>query len=152
MISTAMKLYSNTRAKSNTAFMMLLVWLFALASGVANACLLEARQTHPHVATAASSDTAAHASAILPGHTPAVDDGVGEQHFKAPCLKVCDDGTRSLPKQDGAVAQNDAGPAPLVQVLWGKVAPSIPTLRHMDARQPATPELPIRVRFSRLAI
>lgn len=151
MIPTSMKLFSNTRANRNTAFMVLLVWLFALASGVANACLLEARQTHSHVATAASSE-AAHASVILPGHTGAVADGVGEPHFKAPCLKVCDDGTRSFPKQDGAVAQNDAGPAPLVQVLWGKVAPSIPTLRHMDVEQPATPELPIRVRFSRLAI
>ena len=152
MISNAMKLFSNTRAKRNTAFMVLLVWLFALASGVANACLLEARQTHAHIATAASSEASAHAAVILPGHTGAVADGVGEQHFKAPCLKVCDDGTRSFPKQDGAVAQNDAGPAPLVQVLWGKAAPSIPTLRPMDARQPATPELPIRVRFSRLAI
>ncbi len=77
---------------------------------------------------------------------------MGEQQFKAPCLKVCDDGTRSFPKQDGAVAQNDAGLALLVQVLWGKVAPSIPTLHHIDAEQPATPELPIRIRFSRLAI
>ena len=144
-----MKLFSNTRAKRNTAFMVLLVWLFALASGVANACLLEARQTHSHVATAEAS---AHASVILPGHTGAVADGIGEQHFKAPCLKVCDDGTRSFPKQDSTVAQNDAGPAPLVQILWGKVAPSIPTLLHMDVEQPATPELPIRVRFSRLAI
>ena len=147
-----MKLFSDTRANRNTAFMVLLVWLFALASGVANACLLEARQTHSHVATAASSEAAAHASVIFPGHTGAVVDGVGESHFKAPCLKVCDDGTRSFPKQDSTVAQNDAGPAPLVQVLWGKVAPSIPTPRHMDALQPATPELPIRVRFSRLAI
>ena len=147
-----MKLYSNTRAKRNTAFMVLLVWLFALASGVANACLLEARQTHSHVATAATSEVAAHASVILPGHTGAVADGVDEQHFKAPCLKVCDDGTRSFPKQDSTVAQNDTGPAPLIQVLWGKVAPSIPTLRPMDAWQPATPELPIRVRFSRLVI
>ncbi|WP_232290857.1 hypothetical protein [Polaromonas naphthalenivorans] len=151
-----MKLFSNTRARRSTIFMVLLVWLFALASGVANACLLEARQTHAHSAIdmAASSESAAHAHAavILPGHTGAVADGMGEQQFKAPCLKVCDDGTRSFPKQDGAVAQNDAGPALLVQVLWGKVAPSIPTLHHIDAEQPATPELPIRIRFSRLAI
>lgn len=152
MTSTTMKLFSNTRARRSTIFMVLLVWLFALASGVANACLLEARQTHSHVATAASSEAAAHASVILPGHTGAVADGMGEQQFKAPCLKVCDDGTRSFPKQDGAVAQNDAGLALLVQVLWGKVAPSIPTLHHIDAEQPATPELPIRIRFSRLAI
>jgi hypothetical protein len=146
-----MKLFSNTLAKRNTAFMVLLVWLFALASGVANACLLEMRQTHSHAATAGFSE-AAHASAILPGHAGAVADGVDESHFKAPCLKVCDDGTRSFPKQDGAVALTDPGPALLVLVLWGTVAPVIPTLHQMDHEQPAAPELPIRVRFSRLAI
>ncbi|MDO8264425.1 MAG: hypothetical protein Q7T21_14550 [Gallionella sp.] len=152
MTSTTMKLFSNTRARRSTIFMVLLVWLFALASGVANACLLEARQTHSHVATAASSEAAAHASVILPGHTGAVADGVDEPHFKAPCLKVCDDGTRSFPKQDSTVAQTDPGPAFLVLVLWGRVAPVVPTLRQLDEEQPTTPGLPIRVRFSRLAI
>jgi hypothetical protein len=147
-----MKLFFNTRAKRNTAFMVLLVWLFALASGVANACLLEARQTHSHVATTASSEAAAHASVILPGHAGAVADGIGESHFKAPCLKVCDDGSRSFPKQDSTVTQTDPGPALLVLVLWNTVEPVIPTLRQMEVEQPATPELPIRVRFSRLAI
>lgn len=152
MISTAMKLFSNTRARRNTALMVLLVWLFALVAGVANACLLEARQTHSHIATAASSEAATHASVILPGHTGAVADGVDESHFKAPCLKVCDDGTRSFPKQDRVVAQADPGPTPLVQVLWSKVVPVVATLRQMDVEQPATPGLPVRVRFSRLAI
>ena len=147
-----MKLFFNTRARRNTAFMVLLVWLFALASGVANACLLEARETHSHIATAASSEAAAHVSVILPGHAGAVADGIGESHFKEPCLKVCDDGSRSFPKLDSTVAQTDPGPALLVLVLWSTVAPVIPTLPQMDDEQPATPELPIRVRFPRLAI
>jgi len=152
LISIDMKLFHNTRAKRNTAFMVLLVWLFALTSGVANACLLEARQTHSHITTDASSGAVAHASVILPGHAGAVADGINEPHFKAPCLKVCDDGSRSFPKQDSTVAQADPGPALLVLVLWNKVAPVISTPRHMDVEQPATPELPIRIRFSRLAI
>ena len=147
-----MKLFSNTRAKRSTAFMVLLAWLFALVSGVANACLLEARQTHSHIATAASTEAAAHASVIVPGHTGAAADHVDDSHFKAPCLKVCDDGTRSFPKQDSTVAQTDPGPALLVLVLWGTVAPVVPTLHSMDDEQPATPDLPIRLRFSRLAI
>lgn len=152
MIPTTMKLFSNTRAKRNTAFMVLLVWLFALASGVANACLLEARQTHAHIATVASSEAAAHAFAIVPGHAGAVADGVDESHVKAPCLKVCDDGTRSFPKQDSTVAQTDPGPAPLVLVLWNTVAPAIAAFPQRDVEPSATPEPPIRVRFSRLAI
>ena len=99
-----MKLFFNARAMRSTSLMVLLVllvWLFALASGVANACLLETRQTHLHIATA---------------------------------------------------AQNDAGPAPVVQVVWGKPMLVTSTLGPLYEPQPATPELPIRVRFSRLAI
>ena len=146
-----MKLFSNTCVKRNGAFMVLLVWLFALVSGVANACLLEERGTHSHVATAGYSE-AAQASVILPAHAGAVADHVDDSHFKAPCLKVCDDGTRSFPKQDSTVAQTDPGPALLVLVLWGTVAPVIPTLHQMVDEQPATLELPIRLRFPRLAI
>ena len=152
-----MKLLSNTRARRNTAFMVLLMWLFALASGMANACLLEARQTHWHLAATASFD-AAQAPVILPGHAGAVADGngegegEGEAHFKAPCLKVCDDGSRSFPNQVLTVAHSDPGPAPLVLVLWRTTAPDVPAPGQIDDEQPALPGLPIRVRFSRLAI
>ena len=147
-----MKLFFNTRAKRNTAFMVLLAWLFALASGFANACLLESRQTHAHTAVAASDEAAAHAAVMVPGHAGVVADGVDAPHLKAPCLKVCDEGSRSFPKQGPTLAQTDPGPALLVLVLWSQAAPIITALGHMDAGQPATPELPIRVRFSRLAI
>ena len=140
----------NNRAKRHTALMVLLVWMFALASGVANACLLEARETHSHAAEAGFSEAAA--SAILPGHTGAVADGIDESHFKAPCLKVCDDGSRAFPKQDSTVAQTDPGPALVVLVLWNTAPPVIPMLRQMDVEQSDTSELPIRVRFSRLSI
>lgn len=147
-----MRPFSNTHTKRHTVFLVLLVWLFALASGVANACLLEARQTHSHIATAASSEAATHASVILPGHTGVVAGGVDESHFKAPCLKVCDDGSRSFPKLDSTVTQADPGPALPVLILWNAVTPLVPALRHRNHEQPATPELPVRVRFSRLAI
>ena len=64
--------------------MVLLAWLFALASGIANACLLETRQTHSHIGTDSSFEAAAQAPVILPGHTGTLSDGVGEQHSKAP--------------------------------------------------------------------
>ena len=133
--------------------MVLLLWLFALASGVANACLLEVRETHSHAAAAESVD-AAQMPVILPGHAGAVadDSGVGEAHLTAPCLKVCDDGSRFLPIQASTVAHADPGPTLLVMVLWSTSAPDVPVLGQIDDEQPATPELPIRVRFSRLAI
>ena len=148
-----MKFLSNISAKRDAAFLVLLVWLFALASGMVNACLLEVRQTHSHVAATASFD-AAQMSVILPGHAGAVADetGVGESHFKAPCLKVCDDSSRSFPNQVLTVAHTDPGPALLVLVLWSTTAPDVPALGQIDDEQPAAPGLPVRVRFSRLAI
>lgn len=147
-----MKLFSSTRALRNTAFMVLLVWLFALASGVANACLLEARETHVHVGTAGASESA-YAPTIVPGHAGAVADGADDSsHFKPPCLKVCDDGSRSFPKQESTVDQFDPGPAPVVLVLWSAVAPVVPMLGQIDDVHPVMPGLPIRVRFSRLAL
>ena len=64
---TSMKLFFNARDKRNTAFMVWLAWLFALASGVANACSLQARQTHAAIAAAASDDAAAHAAVMVTG-------------------------------------------------------------------------------------
>jgi hypothetical protein len=147
-----MKLFSNTRIKRHHVFMVLLVWLFALASGVANACLLEVRETHSHVVAAGASGVA-HASAILPGHAGAVADGVDVSQFKAPCLKVCDDGSRSFSKQKLTVSQSDPGPAHLLVVLWTTSAASVVLApRSIDSPQSTTPALPVRVRFSRLAI
>ena len=148
-----MKFFSNLSARRHAAFIVLLVWLFALVSGLANACLLETHETHSHVVAAASFE-AMHTFKILPGHAGAIADqsGVSESHLKASCLKVCDDGSRSLPNHVLTVAHTDPGPALLVQVLWSTVALQVPALRQVDDEQPDTPGLPVRVRFSRLAI
>ena len=147
-----MKLFFNTRAMRSTSLMVLLVWLFALASGVANACLLETRQTYSHIATAASIQAATLASVVAPGHAGAVADSVDESHSDAPCLKVCDESMRAVSKQQATATQSDAGPAPVVQVVWGELILVGSTLLLLDEPQPATPGLPIRIRFSRLAI
>lgn len=60
------KLFSATRTKRNTAFVMLLVWLFALASRVANAGLLATPEWQSNAASAALPETS-HATAELVG-------------------------------------------------------------------------------------
>ncbi len=147
-----MKLYSNIRIKRHAAFVVLLVLLFALASGVANACLLEERGAHSHGATteyplAALKLTTEH------GHPQAVADHDDDSlPAKAPCLKACDDGSRSMPKQDLTVVQADPGPPPLVAVLWTEATPAPPMSDRLDRVQYVIPELPIRVRYLRLAL
>lgn len=146
-----MKLSLSTRTKRRTAFLVLLGWLFALVSGVANACLLEARVTHTHAAPFELSGTV-QAPLVSAGHAGAVAGHDDSHVAKAPCLKACDDGAHSLPKQDLTATQADPGPAPLMSILWTAVTPVAPTTWRMDDVQPALPERPIRVRYSRLAL
>ena len=151
----SMKIYSNTRNQRNTAFAVLLVWLFALASGVANACLLSVPETHSLATTAALANTgvSALASVELAGHLNAKaghDDDSNTD--KAPCLKVCDDGSHSLPKTHTAVDQTDPGPAPLIAILWTASAPVVESPCRLDDLQIPMAEPPLRVRFSRLAL
>jgi len=147
-----MKLSFSARSKRYTTLLVLLGWLFALASGVANACLLEARVTHAHAAPVELFETV-QAPLVSPGHAGVVaghDDD--SQAAKAPCLKACDDGAHSLPRQDLTVTLADPGPALLMSILWTAVTPDAPTSRWMDDVQPALPERPVRVRYSRLAL
>ena len=51
-----MNSFSNHRAKRNTTLVALLVWVFALASGMVNACLLEMPGKHAHAVASHSSD------------------------------------------------------------------------------------------------
>jgi hypothetical protein len=148
-----MKIFSNTRARRNTAFMVLLAWLFALTSGIANACLLQAPDAHAHIIATAGTPVPADAPAMLPGHAGDLADINDEsQSFNAPCLKVCDDGSRSVPKHDVTVAQADPGPAPRVVILWTADAPIAAALGNRDDLLPSTPRLPLRVRYARLAL
>ena len=149
-----MAIHFNTGRPRRTACLLLLAWLFALVSGVANACLLEARTAHLPAATAAGPDVDPVPSAsagLAHAGTDHDDDGPLEDQ-KAPCLKVCDDGTRSLPKQHGAVDQVDPGAPPLVAVLWTGAPPVISGANRRDALQPVIAGLPVRVRYQRLAL
>lgn len=122
---------SNTRFKRRTAWLVLMVWLFALSAGVANACLLE----RPGV----------------PAHA-AVQHGGAADTSAAPCLKVCDDGTRLLVKLPPGIDHPGPDTAPLVAVVWSLTVPVAMAPRAPRHRQSGLPELPIRVRYSRLAL
>ena len=147
-----MKFFADTRTKRNTAFVVLLVWLFALASGVANACLLDTPEPHS-TATKASAATTSHAPAGLvahPGASDAHDDD--SDNAKESCLKVCADGTHTLPNAYSGVDHTDPGTAPLVTTLWTGSVDVVSAPRRLD--ELAIPILgpPLRVRYSRLAL
>ena len=147
----------NSRTRRNTACAMLFVWLFALASGVANACLLEPHGIHDH----GSPLSHLFASGTTPGlagdHAQGLahDDGdsdPGAGPAKESCLKACDDGSQSLLKHAYSFDFPDPGLTPFVTAAWAaevQVAPA--SGRAHDFRLPERGP-PLRVLFSRLAL
>lgn len=153
--ASTMNLFSSTRTKRRIAFAVLVVWLFAVASGIANACLLEVSKkpgAHAHGAMAASSH-AGDPAAVLAGSVEAGDGHDDDSHTSAPpCLKVCDDGSTALLKLQAGVHLSDPGMPPLVAVVWNAAAPVVsgPCWRVDLQPPPAGP--PFRHRYCRLAL
>ena len=153
-----MNSFASTRTQRRSAFAVLLVWLFAVASGVANACMLQASDgssapgVHAHgamAAAAASSDP----TAVSAGHVEAGDGHDDDTRAAAPlCLKVCDEGSTALLKLQAPVDLSDPGMAPLVAVVWNPAASgtSGPCWRVDAQPPPAGP--PFRDRYCRLAL
>lgn len=152
-----MKPFFNSRVKRNTALMVLFAWLFALASGAANACLIEPRGTHTHGSLAAS--TLAREDMEEAETAPDQLVGAVDRHHHdsgapgTPCQKVCDEGSTSLPKQQSTSAQIDSGLAPFVEAAWAASGAAIvPAPCRAGAYEPPRPRLSVRILFSRLAL
>ena len=147
-----MSLFSTNRTKRHTAFVALLVWLFALASGMANACLLETPGTHSHVATGGFSETAPPAAALKgqgesgDGH----DDDLGVA--KQSCLKTCDDGLNTLVKLQTGLDLTGSGPVLLGAIPWTAATPVVLAPHPLNELVPLVVGPPFRVRYSRLAL
>ena len=143
----------NVRAKRSTALAMLLAWAFALVSGTANACLLEVRDAyHERFAVA-------HSAASDVGHESPTGNALtvasrhsGSDTTKAPCLKVCDDVSQSLLKVNSIFDPTYPGQAPFVTVPWTAAIPVISAPRRTNDPWPPPLGLPLRLRFSRLAL
>jgi hypothetical protein len=145
-----MRPFFHSRAKRNTAFVVLLVWLFALASGVANACLVQMTDMRGDGSHFSSAEKRNAISAAHVGAVSRHDSGL--QASKSQCLKVCDLGSQSLTKQQPSLDLTHLAPAPLLAVAWTRTAPVMAVLGLAAFQRPRDPGLPIRVRLSRLAL
>jgi hypothetical protein len=145
---------SSTRTRRNTACVMLFMWLFALASGVANVCLLEPRGIHDHGSPLSHLSATGTTLGIAGDHAEGIahDDGdPGTGPTRESCLKACDEGSQSLLKHASRFDLPDPGLAPFVAAAWAvevHIAPA-PGRAH-DFRLPERGPS-IRVLFSRLA-
>ena len=104
-----------------------------------------------HVAASLATDH--DAPALLALHAVAIgghNDDSGTS--RAPCLKVCDDGSRSAPKAFSGIDQGDPGPAPVAAAWWTTAMAVGPTPRRVGHLEPTASGLPIRVLYARLAL
>jgi len=135
-----MKHCFNGRTKHATTALVLVAWLFALASGIANACLLEEpRANHSH---AAAMEDVPHPHGVAdPSHV-----------IKTLCLDACDERTNTLPKQRASINPPTPAPLALFTIVWRESQPgaSAPRLRRDKHADPFG--IPIRSRFSRLTL
>lgn len=150
-----MKSFSNHRARRNTTFVAMLVWAFALASGMANACLLKTPGNHAHGAASHASDAHhAHGRDALTGHIDAVADEHDDDAdaSKESCLKACDDGSNAQIKLQTGVDLTDPGLAPFVVFAWNATLPVASAPSRFDELQVPVVGPPFRLRYSRLTL
>ena len=147
-----MKPFQNHRTKRNTVFAVMLVWLFALASGMANACLLESPGTHTHTSRADHPEAAGSLHALA-GHSAGVDDHDDDSDAaRESCLKTCDEGSNAPVKLQIGSDLSDPGAAPLVAIVWDTSTRTASRSFSLDDLQPPLLGPPFRVRYSRLTL
>ena len=150
-----MKPFSTNRAKYHTAMLALLVWLFALASGMANACLLVEPGKHSHGALQhGSSAPHAHAAGAPADHVDAVDDHDGDSvASKKTCLKACDDGSTAQVRLHTGVDLTDPGLAPFfIAFARNAATPVASASGRFDDLQVPILGPPFRLRYPRLTL
>lgn len=152
-----MKPLFNSRVKRRTAFVMLFAWLFGLASGAANACLVEPRGTHGHGVVSASAVATKEMEEVETAPDRVVGAVTHHHHDSdAPgtaCQKVCDEGSKSLTQQQSTSVPIDSGLAPFVVVAWtASEATIVSAPCRAREHEPPRPQLSVRVLFSRLTI
>ncbi|MDI1252491.1 hypothetical protein [Thermomonas sp.] len=137
-----MKLF-NFRTLRSTTFVVLLVWFFGVASGVANACSLEDREGD-HGRSPHGDEMSIGTVGSIDSHRDSSDAS------RAPCLKFCDDGSDSPVTEHSTIDLADPGHASFVVRAWPVLTTATP-VRVVDLSWPP-PEQSIRVRFSRLSL
>lgn len=88
-------MFGQRKRLRHVAVHMLLVWVFALASGIVNACIVAPDLRHAEMAPSVSVDPVmamhGHVGAAMAHHDP------GPTVNKAPCAKFCADESTSAP-------------------------------------------------------
>ena len=147
------------RQLRHTARVTLFAWMFALLSGVANACLI---QQNPQgklgsissQAGPVAGDTAGPATRQVQHvhhHGEGEDGGLGNDSAKAGCLKFCADESSAVTKSKAAHA-DVPGPIFVSSVQWQLAAPVAAASQWLPVERLASAGPPLFIRLLRLTI
>ncbi len=145
-----MPLLMTATARRHATWLVLLVWVFSLAAGVANACLLQERAAHGHFVPGQASDLSwIRTAAVTHQYITSLHQD-GARLSIAPCLKVCEQGSQS-PVNHPTDSDLGVDPETFNSVYWTVVPGAVPSMYGIpDLHRSAAP--PIRVRYVRLAL
>lgn len=148
-----MSRFLNGRTTHTTTVVLLIAWLFALASGIANACLLEgARGTHAHAAGVKESPHT-HAATEPLEQAPDIAGSTDESPTtRALCLDACDDRAHAQVKQDASPDQPQLAPLTVIAIVWLATQRMASRLRVQRDNHAAPFDVPIRIRYARLTL
>jgi len=144
--------FSSTRSKRHTVVAVLVVWLFALASSWANACQLQDRETHLDGVSEAAPQ-AARAPIVSAGHIGGVAvHGAPLDSDKDAKLTICADEVQTIVKLPSSINLIDVAMAPPIALAWAVHSTATTADRAALALPAPSSALPLRTRFSRLAL
>ncbi|WP_137895350.1 hypothetical protein [Ramlibacter sp. 2FC] len=149
-----MKSFFSPRSTRRTAAVMLLVWLLALATGMANACLLPSPSTSDrHAAAGLSAPVAPGQAEGAPATEQTCEHDAAAAHAKAACQSFCAAESLGLVNPQGAKTAT-AADLPL-HLVRGEGLPVAPATRFTPRPSPGVPpggQPPVAIRFLRLTI
>lgn len=145
--------YSNNRTKRFTVLTVLMVWMFALGVGWANACLVYEQGAESPVATDRDSAFLTVAPLASLDHDRGDSDHVGDlgNGTGAP-VKVCDGGSDSIAKSSSGVGPTFPVMVPPMASKWAVKLAAATAVDVLPAVLAPSPHLPLRTRFSRLVL
>ena len=145
--------FFSIHSKRRFACAMLALWIVTVASGVANACLLDIHGVHDHHAIGEHAATTHEPPVAQATHESDVEDYDEDQALsKESCLKVCDVSSKFLPKPSFGFDLLDVQMAPPVASVWIATASLVASVRASYDRSPVAPERPARIRLLRMAL
>jgi hypothetical protein len=152
-------LHFTRRQLRHTACVALFAWVFALLSGVANACLTQATERGAaffgltRAATMTGCDSGLATCAHDPGqahhHAGSAHDEPVQDAGKAACLKFCADESSALAKSNASQADLPS-PVLMAGARWSPAMPVAAPAQWPQVERPASVGPPLFLRLLRL--